>query len=198
MCRIYEEFDEAVDNHRWDVAVSILTGVSEVAEDILNCGDDSAGELGAIVDECFEKWMDLIKMELPEDVENHIFNLALGKFKEKDLKGWDWWWSWIEIAIELANTSTRQNFVLSALDEIKKPTNDDWSGNYAYNQARSCRRPSNVNLRMTTLTTRNSEENSSRRHGTKVILMKFSAWLKKELIMIRSTPVWYPSGKNGR
>lgn len=137
--RIYEELDEAVDNHRWDIAVSILTGVSEVAEDILNCGDDSAGELGAIVDECFEKWMELIEMELPEDVENHIFSLALGKFKEKDLKGWDWWWSWIEIAIKLANTSTRQNLVLSALDEIKKPTNDDWSGNYAYNQARSYR-----------------------------------------------------------
>ena len=137
--RIYEELDDAVVNHRWDVAVSILTGISEVAEDILNCGDDSAGELGGIVDECFEKWMELVADELPDEVANHIFNLALDKFKTKDLKGWDWWWSWLEIAIELAHTADRQKNVLAALDEFRKPTNDDWSRNYDYNQARSYR-----------------------------------------------------------
>lgn len=137
--RIYEELDDAVVNHRWDGAVSILTGISEVAEDILNCGDDSAGELGGIVDECFEKWMELVADELPDEVANHIFNLALDKFKTKDLKGWDWWWSWLEIAIELAHTADRQKNVLAALDEFRKPTNDDWSRNYDYNQVRSYR-----------------------------------------------------------
>lgn len=137
--QIYEEFDDAVDKHRWDVAVAILTGISEVAEDILNCGDDSAGELGGIVDECFEKWIELVGIKLPEDIRNHIFNYALGKFEKKDLKGWDWWWSWMEIATELADTPARQTMALAALDEIRKPANDDWSGNYAYNHARSYR-----------------------------------------------------------
>lgn len=137
--QIYDEFNAAVESHNLEVAVSILTGISEVAEDILNCGDDSAGELGSIVGECFEKWIELVAFELPDDVANHIFNLVLDKFKKKYLKGWDWWWSWIEIAIELAHTADMQQDVLAALDEFKKPTNDDWSLNYNYNQARSYR-----------------------------------------------------------
>lgn len=135
--RIYDEFNAAVESRRWEVAVSVLAGISEEADDILNCGDDSAGELGSIVDECFEKWMELVAFELPDDVANHIFNLALDKFKKKHLKSWDWWWSWIEIAIELAHTSDRQKMVLAALDEIKQPVDDNWSDVDAYDQARS-------------------------------------------------------------
>ncbi len=135
--RIYEEFEIAVNNRRWNVAISILTGISDVAEDIINCGDDSAGNLGEIVDECFEKWLEIARMELPDEIRNNIFKLAVSKFRKKDLKDWDWWWSWIEIAIELARTSEQQKMVLAALDEIRKPDDDDWSNNYAYNQARS-------------------------------------------------------------
>lgn len=135
--QIYDEFNAAVESHRWEVAASALAGISDVAEEILNCGDDSAGELGSIVDECFEKWMELVAFELPDDVADHIFNLALDKFKKKDLDGWDWWWSWIEIAIELAHTPDRQKMVLAALDEIKQPVDDNWSDVDAYDQARS-------------------------------------------------------------
>lgn len=137
--RIYEEADDAIDNRQWEVAVAILTGIADEAEGILNCGDDSAGELGAIVAECFEKWMEIAGMDLPEEIKEHIFELALSNFRAKDLKGWDWWWSWIEIAIELADTPERQKEVLAALDEIKKPATDNWSDNHAYNEARSYR-----------------------------------------------------------
>lgn len=137
--RIYEEADDAIANRRWEVAVAILAGIADESEEILNCGDDSAGELGAIVDECFEKWMEIAGMDLPEEIKVHIFELALSKFRAKDLKGWDWWWSWMDIAIELADTPERQKEVLEALDEIKKPVTDDWSGNHAYNEARSYR-----------------------------------------------------------
>jgi hypothetical protein len=65
-------------NHRWDVAIAILEGASSVAEDILNCGDDSAGELGGIIDECFAKWHKLCSHELlPADIKTRIFNLSL-------------------------------------------------------------------------------------------------------------------------
>lgn len=137
--RIYEEVDDAIDNSRWEVAVAILTGIADESEEIINCGDDSAGELGAIVDECFEKWLEIARLDLPDKIKGHIFELALSRFRAKDLKGWDWWWSWIEIAIELADTPDRQKKVLEALDEIKKPATDNWSDNYAYNEARSYR-----------------------------------------------------------
>ncbi|UKI26007.1 MAG: hypothetical protein L6U61_05825 [Bacteroidales bacterium] len=50
--RILDEAEEAMESHQWDVAVAVLTGIVDAGEDIINSGDDSAGELGAIVSDC--------------------------------------------------------------------------------------------------------------------------------------------------
>ncbi|MDE5643306.1 MAG: hypothetical protein K2I56_07420, partial [Muribaculaceae bacterium] len=127
---ILDEADDAVERGQWDVAVAVLTGIASVSEDILNSGDDSAGELGAIVDECFEKWHGLCADEtLPEDIKAEIFELALSRFIDKDLKGWDWWWDWMEMAISLADTSEKQSRIIKALDAIK-PNGDSWSAKH--------------------------------------------------------------------
>ena len=128
--RILDEADEAIEKGLWGVAMAVLTGIASVSEEILNSGDDSAGELGAIVSECFEKWHDLCDEEsLPANFKSEIFELALSRFNDKDLQGWDWWWDWIQMAIDLADTSEKQSMVISALDAIK-PNGDDWSAKY--------------------------------------------------------------------
>ncbi|MDE6410264.1 MAG: hypothetical protein K2K81_08530 [Muribaculaceae bacterium] len=128
--RILDEADEAMEKKQWGVAMAVLTGIASVSEEILNSGDDSAGELGAIVSECFEKWHDLCEEEsLPANFKSEIFELALSRFNDKDLQGWDWWWDWIQMAIDLADTSEKQSMVISALDAIK-PNGDDWSAKY--------------------------------------------------------------------
>ena len=128
--RILNEADEAMGKGQWDVAMAVLTGIASVAEDILNSGDDSAGELGAIVSDCFEKWHELCSEEsLPENIKSEIFELALSRFNSKDLKGWDWWWDWMGMAIDLADTPEKQNRVIKALDSIQ-PNGDDWSAKY--------------------------------------------------------------------
>lgn len=128
--RILDEADEAMKNRQWDVAVAVLTGMAAVGDDILNSGDDSAGELGAIVSECFEKWHELCASEsLPENIKDEIFELALTRFNEKNLKGWDWWWDWIEMSIRLADTSDKQNRIVETLDAIKTD-GDEWSARH--------------------------------------------------------------------
>ena len=128
--RILDEAEDAMRKGQWEVAVAVLTGVASISEDILNSGDDSAGELGAIVSACFEKWHELCANEtLPEDIKAEIFELALSRFFEKDLKGWDWWWDWMEMAISLADTSERQSRIIKALDAIK-PNGDSWSAKH--------------------------------------------------------------------
>lgn len=137
--RILDEAEEALRKEQWEVAIAVLTGIASVAEDILNSGDDSAGELGAIVSDCFEKWHELCSEEsLPENIKSEIFELALSRFNEKDLKGWDWWWDWIEMAINLADTPEKQNKVIKALDAIK-PNGDDWSSKYNAETAQKCK-----------------------------------------------------------
>lgn len=124
---IIDEADAAMAKGQWDKAMTVLIGVSSVAEDILNSGDDSAGELGGTVDYCFKKWHELCAMKtLPDDTKSEIFELALSRFTEQDLKGWDWWWDWIEMAIELVDTPERQSRVIETLDAIK-PEGNDWS-----------------------------------------------------------------------
>lgn len=128
--RILDEADEAMKNRQWDVAVAVLTGIAVAGDDILNSGDDSAGELGAIVSECFEKWHELCASEsLPENIKDEIFELALTRFKENNLKGWDWWWDWIEMSIRLADTSDKQKRVVETLDAIKTD-GDEWSARH--------------------------------------------------------------------
>ena len=56
ICEIIDEADMAIYNDQWDVAQAILDGVATSGEDILYCGDDSAGDLGDILNYCFEKW----------------------------------------------------------------------------------------------------------------------------------------------
>ncbi len=124
VCRILDEAAAAMANQQWEVAAAVLTGVSAAGEEILNSGDDSAGELGAIVAECFHLWHRLCDVgSLPEHLKSEIFELALTHFNEEYLKGWDWWWDWMEIAISLADTPEKQNLALEALDAIK-PDND--------------------------------------------------------------------------
>lgn len=130
VCRILDEAADAMANHQWEVAIAVLTGVTAAGDDILNSGDDSAGELGGVVGESFQLWRQLCEEEsLPEHIKSEIFELALTRFNEKDLKGWDWWWDWMDMAINFADTSERQNRIFMALDTIK-PQGDDWSARH--------------------------------------------------------------------
>ena len=135
--RILEEAENAINRQQWNTAIAILTGVANEAEDILISGDDSAGELSGIVYSCFELWTSLIEHELPEKIKLNLYKLALTRFRNKNLAGWDWWWNWIDFAITLAETPEQQREVISALDEIKKPKENDWGRKYAYDQAQS-------------------------------------------------------------
>lgn len=132
---ILNEADEALEKGQWEVAVAVLTGIASVAEDILNSGDDSNGDLGAIVDDCFEKMLYICEDEnLPENIRNELFGLAISRFNDKDLKGWDWWWNWIGMAIELADSPEKQSEVIKSLDAIQ--TDDsDWHSRYDANTA---------------------------------------------------------------
>ena len=131
VCKILDEADVAKSNHRWEVAIAILEGVALAGEDIINCGDDSAGELGSIVEECFSKWMELCSDEsLPKKIKSEIFELSIGYFTKEHLKGWDWWWNWIQMAILLADTHEKQDRIIKALDNVINSKGDEWSVKY--------------------------------------------------------------------
>ncbi|MBD5358953.1 MAG: hypothetical protein HDR88_18505 [Bacteroides sp.] len=136
--RILEEGEEAMDKGQWEQAIAVLTGFANSCDDIINCGDDSAGELGALVAGCLEGWRRFCRKEVPEEVKKEVFSIAVSRFEDRHLKGWDWWWDWIQIAIDLAETPEQQQRVIKALDAIQ-PDSDNWTSKYYVQTAKSYR-----------------------------------------------------------
>lgn len=178
--RILDEATDAMASHQWEVAFAVLLGISAISEEILDSGDDSSGELGGIVSDCFYRWQELCEEKsLPENIKSRIFELALIRFNEKDLEGWDWWWSWMEMAIELANTPEKQNRVFKALEAIK-PEDDSFSSRYNTETAQKnlslCHDAELPKNRISTCMKMSAipifEGNSSKCHGTKAITKK--------------------------
>lgn len=124
--RILEEADEAMRDQRWEVALAVLTGVSDACGDIIECGDDSNGELGDTVDECFRRLHDLSHKELPEKIRGELFCSALANFESGHLHGWDWWWDWIEIAIDTAEDDGDLDEVKEALHSLTLGESNEW------------------------------------------------------------------------
>lgn len=117
--QILEEAEKAMGNHQWEVAIAVLSGISDAGDDILDAGDDSSGELGGIVCECILMWHELCENpSLPEYLKSELFELVMTRFNKKLLKGWDWWWDWMQMAIDLADTPEKKNQIFKALDAI--------------------------------------------------------------------------------
>ena len=131
ICQIIDEADIAIQNYQWDVAQTILDSIATSGEEILYCGDDSAGELGDILHYCFQKWHELSSDELlPEGKKSELFELSLTHFAEGCLKEFDWWWDWIQMAIQLADDEEMQGRIIQELDKVINIKGDEWGINY--------------------------------------------------------------------
>ena len=131
ICQIIDEAEVAIQNYQWDIAQAILDSIATSGEDILYCGDDSAGELGDILHYCFQKWHQLSSDELlPEGKKSELFELSLTHFAEGCLKEFDWWWDWIQIAVRLADDEEKQGRIIQELDKVINIKGDEWGVNY--------------------------------------------------------------------
>lgn len=131
ICQIIDEADIAIQNYQWDVAQTILDSIATSGEEILYCGDDSAGELGDILHYCFHKWHELSSDELlPEGKKSELFELSLTHYAEGCLKEFDWWWDWIQMAIQLADDEEKQGRIIQELDKVINIKGDEWGINY--------------------------------------------------------------------
>ena len=140
LSRILDEARYGIENGSWDVALAVLVGFSDSAETILYCGDDSAGELGAAVDECFDVWKLFVSQDLPTDVSDTAYDYVMHNYKERVLDGFDWWWEWLRMAAKLASTEQRRSAVFAELDKFKKPEDDERrSEKRDYDKARTLR-----------------------------------------------------------
>lgn len=116
---ILREADLAILSHQFEIAKVVLVGVSDAAEDIADCGDDSGGELIGIIDKCFDLWHHLCaEKDLPEGLRSELFEYFVSNFTGENLKGWNSWWDWMEMAVSMADSTKQQERLLEVLDNI--------------------------------------------------------------------------------
>lgn len=129
---ILDEAENAIENEQWETAFAVLLGFATAGEEILYCGDDSAGYLSGVVESCFDKLQTLYEEEhLPKKLKEMFYEQAMTKFTQQHLKGFGWWWNWIGMAITLADTQEKQERIIKALDDIINTREEDsWSTEY--------------------------------------------------------------------
>lgn len=137
MTNIFDETIYALENKQWNTALAILTGVADCLDDILYSGDDSAGELSSIVEIYFNRLFELASEDdLPQDIRDKIFKMALTRFNSGELKGSNWWWSWIELALDHADNPEKEDRLKEAMKTVEQHS-EGWSAEHDIRTAQS-------------------------------------------------------------
>jgi len=108
----------------------IALAIIEEMTSLINYGaDDSDGQIGGSIEEAFVVLDTLTELELSKTLHDKLFDHLLSLFEKDSLKGWDWHFSAIDLAIKLLSTDQEKERIKSALNKIK-PNGKSWDWDY--------------------------------------------------------------------
>lgn len=110
-------------------ALYMAEAVVEEMTTILDCSDDSDGEIGGCISESIDLLEELAGLDLSKKLHEELFCWLMDSFEKGLLKGWDGHFDLIEVAISLMDAKQEEERVKKALAAIK-PTGDSWDWNY--------------------------------------------------------------------
>lgn len=115
-------------------AIYVAQAIVEEMKEVINCADDSNGEIGGCIEEAFEVLEALVESDLDEAMHEELFNWLITHFEKGTLKGWDWYFSFMEVAIGLIKSKQEKERIKTLLSRIK-PTGEHWDWNYRQAEA---------------------------------------------------------------
>lgn len=124
-----EEAMVALANGQTQKSILMALAIIEEMSDLMNDADDSDGYIGGSIEEAFSVLHALCESKLSETQREELFNHLLTLFDKDLLKGWDWHFRPIALAINLLKTDREKLQIQSALDKIK-PTGKSWDWDY--------------------------------------------------------------------
>lgn len=124
-----EEAMAALANGQTQKSLLMALAIIEEMSDLMNDADDSDGQIGASIEEAFSVLDALVGLELSEIQHDELFDHLLALFEKNSLKGWDWHFRPIALAINLLKTDREKQRIKSALDKIK-PNGKSWDWDY--------------------------------------------------------------------
>lgn len=95
-----------------------LATIEEMLNVISHNADDSDGQIGGSIENAFEVLNILTESKLNKMQHDELFNCLLTLFENDLLKGWDWHFTSIALAIKLVRTKQEKEKIKSALNNI--------------------------------------------------------------------------------
>lgn len=126
---IAEEAKADLANGQTQKSMFMALAIIEEMPDLLNNADDSNGYIGGSIEEAFSVLDTLCGSELSETQHEELFNHLLTLFEKNSLRGWDWHFQPIALAINLVKSDREKGKIKTALDQIK-PNGKSWDWDY--------------------------------------------------------------------
>ncbi|MDR1883651.1 MAG: hypothetical protein LBR26_12845 [Prevotella sp.] len=134
VCEIAEEAKRNLEEGKIRMAVLAALAIVEEMVQLLNYNaDDSNGEIGGSIECAFEIFEMLTKMDLDKTQHEELFDHLVSLFEDNTLKGWDWHFKIISLAIELLETAREKERIKAVLGKIK-PSDNKWDWDYERSQ----------------------------------------------------------------
>jgi hypothetical protein len=109
----------------YQTAVYMATAVLEEMTEALEFADDSNGDIGGCIEPAVEILFSICKKQLNEALRKELFIYCLTTFQKELFKGWDWHFSLLDMATQLAQTAHEEKQICILLEAIK-PNNTRW------------------------------------------------------------------------
>lgn len=124
-----EEAMDDLSNGQIQKSMFVALAIIEQMSDLLNDADDSDGQIGGSIEEAFTLLGILAESKLNKAQHDELFDLLLTLFEKDSLKGWDWHFRAIDLAIKLLHTDKEKERIKTALGKIK-PNGRNWDWDY--------------------------------------------------------------------
>lgn len=122
---IVQTAEKQVEAGNYQTAMYMAWAVLEEMTAALEFADDSSGDIGGCIEPAVEVLFSLSNQPLSDTLQNELFEYCITAFQKGTFKGWDWHFSMLDLASELAQTTEHTKQINALLDTVK-PNNSDW------------------------------------------------------------------------
>jgi hypothetical protein len=106
-------------------AMFIACAVLEEMTKAFEFADDSNGDIGSSIEYAINVLFNICNQPINDTLRIELYTYCLKSWQEMIFEGWDWHYTMLDIAVELAKSDKEANQIHTLLDEIR-PNNSEW------------------------------------------------------------------------
>lgn len=117
--------EEMLESGNLQTALCMASAVAEEMSKVIGYADDSNGEIAECIDSAIETLRDISNQPLPETLRTEFFSYCIDAFQGKIFTGMEWYFTLLDIAVNLIRNDMEVKQIYALLDQIKLDDNFD-------------------------------------------------------------------------